>query len=190
MTTTGREGRARTGEPVGARGRGRRMLGDLLLWCAAAAGTLCIVLVILAATSQITLILFRTGSMAPTIPAGSVAVVQRVPAEEVEVGDVVTVDRPGELPVTHRVTAVEPGAAEDERMLALRGDANAAEDPVPYPVSSVRTVLFAVPGAAAVVVALGDPVVLAVLTIAATALVVWAFWPRTPRRAPVRTEGS
>lgn len=190
MMTPRRQWRAETTEPVAARGRGRRMLGDLLLWCAAAAGTICILLVVLAATSQITLIMFRTGSMAPTIPAGSVAVVQRVPAAEVEVGDVVTVDRRGELPVTHRVTAVEPGASEHERMLTLRGDANASEDPVPYPVSSVRTVLFAVPGAAVVVAALGDPVVLAVLTIAATALVVWAFWPRAPRRAPAHAEGS
>lgn len=165
-----------------ARGLGRA-LADVLLWVAAAAGAVCIVLVILAVTAQITLILFRTGSMSPTIPAGSVAVVQRVAAAEVEVGDVVTVDRQGQLPVTHRVTSVQPGATVSERLLTLRGDANAADDPFPYPVTSVRTVLFSVPGVAAVVVALGDPVVLGALTVAATTLVVWAFWPRTPRRA-------
>ena len=165
-----------------ARGLGRA-LADALLWVAAAAGAVCLVLVILAVTAQITLILFRTGSMSPTIPAGSVAVVQRVPAAQVEVGDVVTVDRPGQLPVTHRVTAVQPGATASERLLTLRGDANTAEDPFPYPVTSVRTVLFSVPGVARVVVALGDPVVLGGLTVAATALVVWAFWPRLPRRA-------
>ncbi|MCT1478158.1 signal peptidase I [Microbacterium sp. p3-SID336] len=164
------------------RGLGRA-LADVLLWLAAAAGAVCLVLVVLAVTAQITLILFRTGSMSPTIPAGSVAVVQRVPAAQVEVGDVVTVDRPGQLPVTHRVTAVRPGATASERLLTLRGDANTAEDPFPYPVTSVRTVLFSVPGVAAVVVALGDPVVLGALTVAATTLVVWAFWPRLPRRA-------
>ncbi|WP_431805467.1 signal peptidase I [Microbacterium paraoxydans] len=194
---TRREARARgqaqpRTEP-GDRGPSRRpgavrALGDALLWLAAAAGVVCIVLVLLAATAQITLILFRTGSMSPTIPAGSVAVVQRVPASAVEVGDVVTVDRPGDLPVTHRVTSVQQGSTAEERVLTLRGDANAADDPFPYAVTSVRTVLFAVPGLATVIVALGHPVVLGGLTVAATALVVWAFWPRSPRRA--RSEGG
>lgn len=165
-----------------------RLLGDLLLWLAAAAGAVCILLVVLALTSQISLILFRTGSMSPTIPAGSVAVVQRVPAERIAVGDVVTVDRDGELPVTHRVTSVEPGASDGERVLTMRGDANATEDPFPYTVSSARVVLFAVPGVAAVISGLGNPVVLGALTLGATALVVWAFWPRAPRRP--RAEGG
>ncbi|WP_312170785.1 S26 family signal peptidase, partial [Microbacterium sp.] len=70
------------------------MLADIALWIAAVAGVVCMVLVILALTANITLIMFRTGSMSPTIPAGSVAVVQRIPASAIEVGDVVTVDRP------------------------------------------------------------------------------------------------
>ncbi|MGO1266499.1 MAG: hypothetical protein ACTMIY_07705 [Microbacterium gubbeenense] len=73
----------------------------MLLWLAAAAGLICIVLVILAYAANITLIMFRTGSMEPTIPAGSVAVVQQVDAAAASVGDVVTVDRAGELPITH-----------------------------------------------------------------------------------------
>lgn len=163
-------------------GRGvGRVLGDVALWVAAVAGVGCMVLVVLALTANITLIMFRTGSMSPTIPAGSVAVVQRVPASAVEVGDVVTVDRAGDLPVTHRVTSVNAGADESERILTMRGDANADDDPFPYPVSSVRVVLFSVPGVATVIAGLGDPRVLCVLTIGATGLVVWAFWPRSPR---------
>lgn len=173
-----------------------RMLGDAALWIAAAAGTLCILLVVLAMTAGITLILFRTGSMSPTIPAGSVAVVQRVPAAEVEVGDVVTVDREGELPVTHRVISVAAGASDAERVLTLRGDANAADDPFPYTVSTVRVVLFSVPGIASGIAALGHPLVLGGLTAGATLLVVWAFWPHAPRRdrsrapAAPRTNGE
>lgn len=173
-----------------APGRGGRVVGDVLLWVAAVAGTLCILLVVLAFTAQITLILFRTGSMSPTIPAGAVAVVQRVPAGEVAVGDVVTVDRDGELPVTHRVTAVAAGADPEERILTMRGDANAAEDPFPYTVTSVRRVLFAVPGIAAVVAGMGNPLVLGSLTIGATALVTWAFWPRRARRTDTERPGS
>lgn len=157
------------------------MLVDIALWVAAVAGVACMVLVVLALTANITLIMFRTGSMSPTIPAGSVAVVQRVPASAVEVGDVVTVDRSGDLPVTHRVTSVTAGADDAQRILTMRGDANADDDPFPYPVSSVRIVLFSVPGVATVIASLGDPRVLGVLTIGATGLVVWAFWPRASR---------
>ncbi|MEU4015204.1 signal peptidase I [Microbacterium sp. NPDC028030] len=176
--------------PVRARLRPGRILGDILLWLAAIAGAVCILLVVLAFTAQVTLIMFRTGSMAPTIPAGAVAVVQRVPASEIEVGDVVTVDRDGELPVTHRVTTIAPGAAADERIITMRGDANAADDPFPYPVTSVRTVLFAVPGIALIVAGMGNPVVLGSLTVAATTLVVWAFWPRRSGRSGVDVDGN
>ena len=179
-----------TAARVHSRIRPGRVIGDVLLWAAAIAGAVCILLVVLAFTAQITLIMFRTGSMSPTIPAGSVAVVQRVPASEVVVGDVVTVDREGELPVTHRVTSVVAGASAPERVITMRGDANAAEDPFPYTVSSVRKVVFAVPGVASIIAGMGNPRVLGVLTVAATTLVVWAFWPREQRRAARDPDGN
>lgn len=186
-----REERATSVPSESGRRRVGRTLGDLLLWVVAIAGAACMVLVVLALTANITLIMFRTGSMSPAIPAGSVAVVQSIPASDVEVGDVVTVDREGDLPVTHRVTSVAPGSTDAERVLTLRGDANAADDPYPYTVRSVRIVLFSVPGIASVIVAMGDPWVLGGLTIGATALVVWAFWPRSApgRRAVAKTRG-
>lgn len=155
-----------------------KALADLLLWVAAIGGVICIVLVILAYTAGITLIMFKTGSMSPTIPAGSVAVVQRIPASEIEIGDVVTIDRPGELPVTHRVTSISDGSTSAERIITMKGDANAVEDPAPYAVTSGRIVLFSVPGIATVIVGMGNPFVLGGITIAAAVLVVWAFWPR------------
>ncbi len=161
--------------------RARRALawaGELALWLAAAAGAACIVLVVLAHTMGITLIMFSTGSMSPTIPAGSVAVVQRVPASEIAVGDVVTVDRAGQLPVTHRVTSIAAGASDAERTITMRGDANEEDDPHPYAVSSVRAVLWSVPGLASVIVRFSDPLVLGGITIAAALVVGWAFWPR------------
>jgi signal peptidase len=176
--------------PARARVRSGRIIGDVLLWVAAVAGAVCILLVVLAFTAQITLIMFRTGSMSPTIPAGSVAVVQRVPASEIQVGDVATVDREGELPVTHRVTTIAPGATTQERTITMRGDANASDDPFPYAVSSVRKVLFSVPGIASVIAGMGDPIVLGTLTVAATSLVVWAFWPRGQRRSGRHPDGN
>ncbi|GGD32155.1 hypothetical protein GCM10010915_10690 [Microbacterium faecale] len=187
--TTRRELRERTSDDVPATTPGRRrsrvggVVGEVILWVAAGAGLVCIVLVILAITANISLIMFRTGSMEPTIPAGSVAIVQEVGAAEISVGDVVTVDRPGELPVTHRVTSIEDGASADERVITMRGDANEVEDPHPYDVTTVRTVLFSIPGMAPVIVAMSNPFVLGGITIAAALLVVWAFWPRDKKEA-------
>ncbi|MBN9605618.1 MAG: signal peptidase I [Actinomycetales bacterium] len=159
-----------------ARRRIREVVGDLLLWVAAAGGVVCIASVIAALGFHLTLILFKTGSMEPTIPTGSVALVHQVPASEVRVGDIVTVDRPGALPVTHRVVSVEGSGP--TRVLTLRGDANPVDDPAPYVVDSVRVVRAWIPGGAQVVAAFSNPVVLGALTVGATALVTWAFWPR------------
>ncbi|WP_150463143.1 signal peptidase I [Nesterenkonia ebinurensis] len=156
----------------------RRAITETLLWLAAAAGLVCIVLVILAYTLGISLIMFRTGSMEPTIPTGSVAVVQDVEAAEVQIGDILTVDREGELPVTHRVTAIEDGSDAEERIIRMQGDANTTEDPHPYTITEARRVLFSVPGLAQPLNQMNNPYVLGSLTLSATALVIWAFWPR------------
>ncbi|WP_245708862.1 signal peptidase I [Ruania alba] len=170
--------RARRTAGVGALAR----VGDVALTVLAAAGALCIVLVVLAFTLNISLIMFSTGSMTPTIPAGSVALVREVPATEIEVGDVVTVDRPAALPVTHRVTEVL-GTDGEQVTFTMQGDANADPDPAPYTVSQVRLVLGSVPHLASVIVWFQDPVVLGCLTLVAAGLVTWAFWPRQSRRA-------
>lgn len=160
----------------------------MLLNVAAIAGLICIVLVVLSMVFHISLIMFKTGSMSPTIPQGSLSVVREIPASQIEVGDVVTVDREGQLPITHRVTTVEGTGA--ERIITMKGDANNYADPAPYTVTEVRTVLWSVPNLARIVIWMSNPVVLGVLTIGASILVTWAFWPRsssTPKRRK-RTE--
>ncbi|MGW9022569.1 signal peptidase I [Leucobacter chromiiresistens] len=158
------------------RGDAARAVGSALLNLAALGGLVCIVLVVLSALCNVSLIMFKTGSMSPTIPAGSLAAVREIPASEIEVGDVLTVDRAGELPVTHRVTSV--AGAGESRTITMRGDANAADDPMPYTVTSAREVLLSVPHLAKAVVWFSNPWVLGALTLSASALVTWAFWPR------------
>lgn len=182
-----------------ARGIGGFLSGALLN-LAALGGLICLVLVVLAFVFNATLIMFKTGSMGPTIPAGSLALVREIPAHEIRVGDVVTVDRPAALPITHRVTSVTGGRSGSEQVITMKGDANEAEDPAPYTVSTVRVVLASAPGLAYGVVWLSNPWVLAVLALGASALVTWAFWPREPpdrhgdgngREVPLRLpEGS
>jgi signal peptidase I len=163
------------------------VLGDVLLWLAAIGGAICIAVVIAAVGFHVTLIMFKTGSMEPTIPTGSLAVVHEIPASEIDVGDIVTVDRPGDLPVTHRVTSVS-GEGAASRTITLRGDANEMDDAAPYVVDSVRIVWWWIPGWAQVIVWFSHPVVLGALTVGATGLVTWAFWPRDAvhwrRKAP------
>lgn len=146
-------------------------------------GLVCIVLFVAAMLFNVSVIMFKTGSMSPTIPAGSAALVREIPASEIQVGDVVTVSRADALPVTHRVTSVAPSesGSADARTITMRGDANAQDDPAPYDVETVDLVMFSVPGLAHVIVWFSNPFVLGGITIAAALLVTWAFWPRDER---------
>ncbi|KAF0970550.1 hypothetical protein BPODLACK_00819 [Gordonia sp. YY1] len=159
-------------------------LGDWVLNILAVFGVLCIALTVLAFAGNYTIILFKTGSMDPTIPQGSVAVVHEIPATEVKVGDIITVDRePGLKPITHRVIAVEQLGG-GEALISMQGDANPNPDPEPYRESTVRKVVWHIPGLAKQVVWLSHPYVLGGITLGAALLVLWAFWPRaeTARR--------
>jgi len=162
--------------------RAGRRLADVALTLASIGGVVCILLVIAAAVFHVSLIMFKTGSMSPTIPAGSLAVVREIPAEDARVGDVVTIARPGELPITHRVTSVSPLEG-GLTSITMKGDANKFEDPAPYTVDSVRIVLASVPALANAVIAVSHPVALGSITLGAALLVSWAFWPRAHSRA-------
>ncbi len=152
-------------------------VGDLALTLLAVGGTVCVVLVPLAFVFHISLIMFKTGSMSPTIPAGSLAVVRQIPASAVHVGDVVTVDRTPLPPVTHRVVAITNGGG-PVRLLTLRGDANLANDAAPYAVRHVRLVEWSVPKLGYAVRAVSNVYAMSAITIGTAAIVTWAFWPR------------
>ena len=144
----------------------------------AAGGVVWVVLVILAVSMNISLIMFKTGSMSPEIPAGSVAVVKEISADEIRVGDVITVDRDeGQLPVTHRVLEVYPQRP-GEALVQMQGDANPNPDPGLYRVGNVRKVLFSVPELAKVIVWFGNPWILGGITLLASLAVLWVFWPK------------
>jgi len=163
------------------RARPRRAAGvvrEVLLNVAAGGGALCILLTLAAVLFQFSLIMFKTGSMAPAIPAGSLALVRAVPVAEVRVGEIVTVERQGKLPVTHRVTSVSLNDDGHSGVLTLKGDANPVEDPAPYTASTVRTVLWSAPGLAQWVAKASNPFVLGGVTLAVAGLVTWVLWPR------------
>lgn len=69
-----------------------------------------------------------SGSMAPTIPVGSLIIVQKVRSDELRPGDVITFARPGRTNenVTHRIVAVDRSGASPT--FVTKGDANPAPD--------------------------------------------------------------
>lgn len=154
-----------------------RVVGEVLLTAAAVLGTLAILAVAAFFYLNMSFVLFKSGSMYPAIPTGSLALVREIPAGGIQVGDVVTVDRDGRRPVTHRVTSIAPGA-DGAALITMRGDANTADDPQPYLVTTVRKVIWSAPGLAYPIVWLSQPLVLGVITLGATGLVGWALWPR------------
>lgn len=162
----------------------RQGLADVLLWTVGGLGLLSLIAAVAAHVWGFSIILFSTGSMAPTIPAGSAALVRLLPASEFKVGDVTTVARPGKLPITHRITTIKPlDGSPSARVVTLRGDANDTDDAEPYAISDARLVVASVPGVANYFANLRDPRLMGLVTFLAGALVTWAFWPRQARKA-------
>lgn len=178
------------GAGQGGRHRGRRRrsgrrsilgwLGEILLTLLAIFGVICVAAVIAAWAFGVNIMMFRTGSMAPEIPAGSVALVREIPAVEAEVGDVITVQRPGQLPITHRVIGNEPDPENppDGRIIEMQGDDNELPDPFPYHVSEVQRLFWSQPEWGHLFARLADPVTLGIVAVLASVIVTWSFWPR------------
>ncbi|TLP92110.1 S26 family signal peptidase [Nesterenkonia salmonea] len=161
-------------------------------------GVLSLVLLGLGIWLSMGLVMFRTGSMEPAIPAGSVALVQPVDPEQIAVGDVLTVGTEEmDISVTHRVIAVndpedivwaaddeglDPSAVENGHVAVIRmqGDANEIEDPTPYAVADgeAEAVLGHVPGLAQPLQWLAQREVQLLFAAALAAGIAWAFWPR------------
>jgi len=83
--------------------------------------------------------LFRPGSLSPAIGTGALAGSRTVDAEEIRVGDVVTVNGGSGVRVTHRVQSVR--YADGQASLVLKGDANNVPDDRVYVVSAADRVL-------------------------------------------------
>lgn len=131
------------------------------------------------------MVVFRTGSMSPAMPQGSLAVTVPVAASELAVGDVVTVSRGADrLPVTHRVVEIrapepEGGTGSPQvREVWLKGDANGTADRHPYLIAEARRVVFALPFAGAALMTVQSPIGMGALLLLSAAAVTWAFWPR------------
>lgn len=118
------------------------------------------------------------GSMEPTIPLGSLVVVQPREFDDVRVGDVITFQlASGEAAVaTHRVVG-EGRSGDGERVLVTQGDANDTADLEPVRAPQLRGVLlYSIPLLGWMNVLISGEFRAWVLPFASGALLVYAAW--------------
>jgi signal peptidase I len=129
-------------------------VGDLALTTSASIGLLCVVVLLAGALSGLRPVIVLSGSMSPSIPAGSLAVARTVSATALHTGDVVTV-ADGDHQVTHRIVAIDLDGA--SATVQLKGDANPRADDQAHEVWSAPRVVASVAGAGWVVAWLSRP---------------------------------
>ncbi len=116
----------------------------VLLACLVA--TLSVAAVVAVRTDRIRCLRVLTGSMSPTVPAGSLVAGPRLSADDVRVGELVMFvppapyRTPGDHPIVHRVVRIT--SAHHDRDLTTKGDANPVDDP--WRVDAGRTTLYGV----------------------------------------------
>ena len=106
---------------------GRSRGKEIALNVAAVAGLICIIATLASLIFGIKPLVFRSGSMEPAISTGALALAKTVPATELAVGDVISVDNDQGVRITHRVVELESAGA-DTVLATLKGDANNVDD--------------------------------------------------------------
>ena len=130
-------------------------------------------------------VVLATGSMAPSLPTGSLVIERVVPASELAVGDIVTLTREGKPPITHRIIDIAPSAGVlPSRELTLKGDANDEADPRPYVVTSAGILVAGFPWGGQAIDFLRTPLALGIITVIIAALVLRAWWPQSDDNEP------
>jgi signal peptidase len=129
---------------------------EIALNVAAVAGLICIIATLASLLFGIKPLVFRSGSMEPVISTGAMAYAKTVPATELDVGDVISVDNDQGVRITHRVVELEP-AGTDTVLATLKGDANSTPDRLPYTITEADRVFFSVGGLGYVVAWLSSP---------------------------------
>lgn len=174
--------------PPSPRTRRRIPARDVAVTIVGTIGILAVVWLLVSWLFSLSVTVFITGSMSPTMPTGTGAIVQSVSAAELRTGDVVTVHRPDTgTPVTHRIVEIDdvegsPGS----RALTLKGDDNAYPDRDTYVVDEVGRVVASLPGVGTVIIWLKHPIAMVAIAVIVAAIAAWALWPSRHGRAAPR----
>jgi len=116
---------------------------ELALTIGAIGGLACIALAISTLVFGLQPLIVQSGSMEPTVAAGSLLVTEKTAASDLRRGDVVTVPRPDRALVTHRIVQITLRG--DTATLRLKGDANDVVDPQAYVVKEAGKKVLVVP---------------------------------------------
>jgi signal peptidase I len=158
------------------------LLRETLLNVGAGLGVLCLLAAIGSIGFGIRPLVFRSGSMGPEIRTGALGLARTVPADELAVGDVVSVVNGRGVRVTHRIQTVRhsyPSAT-----LTLRGDANPTADPEPYVVVEADRLFWSVNHVGYLVGVLSSPWGTFGAGLLAGALLMYAFGRRSTAAEP------
>lgn len=132
--------------------------GWSLIGVAAAVGLLSALLHLASWAGLIEQFHVTTWSMRPTIDAGDLIISRPVPASQVKVGDIITIEDDNSTGLTtHRVVEVEPGPTAESRTVTLKGDANEDVDAQPYEITETFVHMVTIPKAGAVKEFLSTP---------------------------------
>lgn len=165
-----------------------RKIADIALWVGAALGLLSLVSAVAVLVFGLVPLVFTSGSMSPEIPAGSLGIATTTDADELAIGDVVSVDAVDGVRVTHRIIDIE--IAGDQATMTLKGDANAAPDSEPYIVTEADRLLFSVPWLGRVLTALASPMAIFLAGVLAAAVVGYVIMSSSRGERPRRRRGS
>lgn len=149
------------------------VLREAALWFGAAIGTVCLLVAVCAVGFGLTPLVFRSGSMAPGIPTGSLAIGVSTPASDLTVGDIVSVLW-DETRVTHRIVSIEALGGQTYR-LQTKGDANDMTDARPSVVTRADRVVWSAPGMGFLVEAASKPHTVFVVGVFVGVLLILAF---------------
>ncbi|HEY9267185.1 MAG TPA: signal peptidase I, partial [Mycobacterium sp.] len=156
-------------------------IGDVALWLGALIGACCLILTLAGLVFGVHPLIFRSGSMSPTINAGSLGIAREVPAAKITGGDIISVPAQGSR-VTHRVVSIR--IVDGEAELRLKGDANQQPDDETYRVEAADRLWFAIPGVGFAVAWLSRPPGVFVLALYAAVMIAVML------RKPVAGSGS
>ncbi|MFG1782275.1 signal peptidase I [Rhodococcus oryzae] len=154
---------------------------DIALNVGAIAGLICVLAAAASFFFGIKPLIFRSGSMSPEISTGALALSKPVPASELSVGDIVSVENEQGTRITHRVHEIV-SADSDSSVLILKGDANQDADISPYTVTEADRVFFSLPGLGYVVAWLSSPIAIFLGGAFVGGLMVIAFRPTSGRK--------
>lgn len=114
---------------------------EIALTIGAVVGAVCLLAAIGGLFFGITPLVFRSGSMAPSIGTGALGLAREVPAADLREGDVVSVINDSGTRITHRIENIDQ-VDDSTARLVLKGDANQVSDLTPSYVTSADRVFF------------------------------------------------